>query len=54
MEFLGPSKWLSNFRHRHGRHVSLIVKGILFRNIDTFLHEVLTMRGKMKGAPCKG
>ena len=46
MEFLGPSKWLSNFRHRHGGHVSLIVKDILFRNIDTLLHEVFKGGGK--------
>jgi hypothetical protein len=49
MEFLGPSKWLSNFKHRDGRHFSLIVKDILFRNIDTLQHEVFKRRGKMKG-----
>jgi hypothetical protein len=54
MEFLGPLKWLSNFRHRHGRHVGLIVKDILFKNIDTLLHEVFKRRGEMKGIPCKG
>jgi hypothetical protein len=48
-----PLKMASNFKHKCGGHVNLIIKDILFRNIDTPLHEVLKRKGKMKGTPCK-
>jgi hypothetical protein len=54
MEFSNYSKWLSNPWHRHQEYVCLIVKDILFRNIDTFLQEVFRKRGEMKQIPWKG
>jgi hypothetical protein len=54
MELLGHSKWLSNLGHRHGRHVHPIIKDILFRNINTFLHEVLRRKGETKQAYLEG